>query len=131
MDNKIRTSQVDWDHWLNMSTVTIGGAVALSMDIDPDTISGHRTYQGYAYGTDGFQNVEEQDEHDKRCRLLVNNAFSNKNIRSTEGLLTTINQPKDASADIYLEYFPEWALSVEWYIPKELKALVDPKNLPK
>jgi hypothetical protein len=35
LDDKVRNN-VDWDHWLNMPTVTLWQAVALSMNIDPD-----------------------------------------------------------------------------------------------
>ena len=129
MDDKVRKNNVDWKHWLHMPQIMIRQAVALSMDIEPDKMPTYHM-DGFKYSSSAFQNEEEQDKFNKRCRQLVNNAFSNKNIRSTEGLLTTINQGQNYSAEIYLDYFPEWALSVEWDIPKELKTLVDPENLP-
>jgi hypothetical protein len=129
MDDKVRKNKVDWKHWLHMPQIRIRQAVALSMDIEPDKMPTYHM-DGLTYSSSAFQNKEEQDEFHKRCRQLVNNAFSNKNICSADGLLTSTPQGQNYSAEIYLEYFPEWALSVEWDIPKELKALVDPKNLP-
>ena len=130
MDDKVRTNRVDWDHWLNMPTVSIGQAVALSLGKDPDKMSQTRTCDGWKYLDDSFKTEEEENKFYKRCRLLINNAFSDKNIRSTECLLVGINQSQNHTAKIHLEYFPEWAISVNWDIPKELKSLVDPENLP-
>jgi len=130
MDNKVRKNKIDWDFWLNMPTVTIGQAVALSLGKDPDKMSQTRTCDGWKYLDDSFKTEEEENKFYKRCRLLINNAFSDKNIRSTECLLVGINQSQDHTAKIHLEYFPEWTISVNWDIPKELKSLVDPENLP-
>ena len=130
MDDKVRKNNIDWDFWLNMPTVTIGQAVALSLGKDPDKMSQTRTCDGWKYLDDSFKTEEEENKFYKRCRLLINNAFSDKNIRSTECLLVGINQSQNHTAEIHLEYFPEWAISVNWDIPKELKSLVDPEDLP-
>ena len=126
MDDKVREDNIDWDFWLNMPTVTIGQAVALSLGKDPDKMSQTRTCDGWKYLDDSFKTEEEENKFYKRCRLLINNAFSDKNIRSTECLLVGINQSQNHTAEIHLEYFPEWTISVNWDIPKELKSLVDP-----
>ena len=118
MDNKVRTSRVDWDHWLHMSEIRIGQAVALSMNLDPHMMKMVKTCEGWEYPESVFQNKKEEGDFYQRCILLIDNAFSNKNLRSTESLLVGINQQKNHTAKIYLEYFPEWALSVEWNIPK-------------
>ena len=58
MDNKVRTSRVDWDHWLNMTTVSIGQAVALSLGKDPDKMSQTKTCDGWKYLDDSFKTEE-------------------------------------------------------------------------
>ena len=121
-------SNVDWNHWLNMPTVTIGQAVALSLGRDPDKMSQTRTCDGWVYLKSSFKTKEEMDEFYKRCRLLINNAFSDKNICSPECLLVGISQSQNHTAKIHLEFFPEWALSVNWDIPKELKSLEPTKK---
>tara|TARA_B110000914_G_C15496052_1_gene463308 strand:+ start:206 stop:925 length:720 start_codon:yes stop_codon:yes gene_type:complete len=131
MDDKVRKNNIDWKHWLHMSEIRIGQAVALSMNLDPHKMGMTRTCEGWQYLDGAFQNEEQEGDFYQRCILLIDNAFSNKNLRSTESLLVGINQERNHTAKIHLEYFPEWALSVEWTIPKELKTLVDPKNLPK
>jgi hypothetical protein len=131
MDDKVQKSNIDWKHWLHMSEIRIGQAVALSMNLDPHMMKMVKTCEGWEYPESVFQNKKEEGDFYQRCILLIDNAFSNKNLRSTESLLVGINQQKNHTAKIYLEYFPEWALSVEWNIPKELKILVDPENLPK
>ena len=97
-------SKVDWDHWLNMPSVTLWEAVSLSMDIEPDKMPTYHM-DGLTYSSSAFQNKEEQDEFHKRCRQLVNNAFSNKNIRSTECLLVGINQSQNHTACLPLTSF--------------------------
>ena len=122
-------SNVDWEHWLNMDEIRIGEAVALSMDIDPEKMTMFRL-DGWHYSQSSFQNEEEENKFNKRCILLINNAFSNKNIRSRpECLLTTINQEQNHTAKIFLEHFAKWAINkVHWDIPPELKSLETTKE---
>jgi hypothetical protein len=121
-------SNVDWDFWLDMQTVKIWQAVALSMDIDPDKFIEKRTAEGF----DGYRTTKEKGDFDKRCEMLTKKVFTNENLRSTKGVRPKgINQPKNPNAEIYLKGFPEWALRKNWDIPKELKTLVDPENSPK
>ena len=55
-------SHVDWKHWLHMSEIMTRQAVALSMDIDPDKMTGTRTCEQWHYLDSSFQIEAEQDE---------------------------------------------------------------------
>jgi hypothetical protein len=96
-------SDIDWKHWLHMSEIRIGQAVALSMNLDPHKMGMTKTCEGWAYLDSAFQNEEQKGDFYQRCILLIDNAFSNKNIRSTEGLLVGINQEKNHTSKINLD----------------------------
>ena len=120
--------EVNWNFWLNMPTVKIWQACALSLDIDPDKMTGSMECDGWQFYPSSFRTIKEKDDFDKRCRLLTKIAFNNENIRSTEGIRVLSINHRDIDSEIYLGGFPEWALSIKWDIPKELKTPVTTKE---
>ena len=100
-------SSVDWDLWLNMPTVKLWQACALSLDIDPDKMT---------------HGDKEKDYFHKRLRLLTEQVFF------TDYLHIASISRENIDSKIYLESFAEWALDIKWDIPKELKALVTVKK---
>ena len=100
-------SGVDWDLWLEMPTVTIGQACALSLNIDPDKMT---------------HGDKEKNDFQKRLKLLIEIVFFMSNIRVSS------TNSENIDSEIYLESFVEWALDIKWDIPKELKILVTAKE---
>jgi len=100
-------SDVDWDLWLKVPTVTIGQACALSLDIDPDKMT---------------HGDKEKDNFQERLKLLIEIVFFMNNIRVSS------TNSENIDSEIYLESFVEWALDIKWDIPKELKTVVTAKE---
>ena len=100
-------SSVDWDLWLNMPTVKLWQACALSLDIDPDKMT---------------HGDKKKDYFHKRLRLLTEQVFFTDYRH-----IASISR-ENIDSKIYLESFAEWALDIKWDIPKELKALVTVKK---
>lgn len=116
----------DWDFWLHMPEVKLWQAVALSMNIDPDSLKYHP--QAWAAGPgaspifteDSYPSREERDTADKRLRLLV----ANKTVKNgfSPGTLSMSNP---ANHGVRLSEFAAWAIEiVKWPdLPPELVAL--------
>ena len=119
MDNKVRTSRVDWDHWLNIPTVTLWQAVALSMDIDPDDEQRINIREG---GLNKLITSPDKDiKYRKRLKLLIAHVYDTNHlhVRNREKI-------KYANSVIYLNSFADFALIIDWDIPKELTLLRTP-----
>ena len=119
MDNKVRTNRVDWDHWLNIPTVTLWQAVALSMDIDPDDEQRINIREG---GLNTLITSPDKDiKFRKRLKLLIAHVYDTNHlhVRNREKI-------KYANSVIYLNSFADFALIIDWDIPKELTLLRTP-----
>ena len=119
MDNKVRTNRVDWDHWLNIPTVTLWQAVALSMDIDPDDEQRINIREG---GLNKLITSPDKDiKFRKRLKLLIAHVYDTDHlhVRNREKI-------KYANSVIYLNSFADFALIIDWDIPKELTLLRTP-----
>tara|TARA_B100000686_G_scaffold201488_1_gene208401 strand:+ start:5209 stop:5619 length:411 start_codon:yes stop_codon:yes gene_type:complete len=122
MDNKVREDNIDWDFWLNIPSVKLWQAVALSIDIDPKKMTGLMTSSGPHFHPKSFRTRKEQNDFDKRCELLVAGVINTNDIRIV--FISNVN----IDSEIYLNSFVDWALSLEWDIPKELRILVTVKE---
>ncbi len=117
-------SPPDWSFWLHMPEVRLWQAVALSMNIDPDSLKGHP--QGWMAGpgsgpifTDNsFSSSEQRVTFDKRLRLLA----ANKSVKNgfSPG---TLSMDHPAYNSVRLSEFSPWAQSIGWDIPAELVAI--------
>ena len=127
MDNKVRTSEVDWDHWLNMPSVKLWEAVSLSMNSDP-------LHERYIHNFvlsqrlgEGVLN-EDGEKFKKRLILLQAHFFDTEYLS-----IVSVNGSENINSEIHLEPFADWALNiVHWDIPKELESpyRVRGENLP-
>jgi hypothetical protein len=116
MDNKVRTSRVDWDHWLNMPSVKLWEAVSLSMNSDP-------LHERYIHNFvlsqrlgEGVLN-EDGEKFKKRLILLQAHFFDTEHLS-----IVSVNGSENINSEIHLEPFADWALNiVHWDIPKELE----------
>ena len=114
----------DWDFWLNMPEVKLWQAVALSMNIDPDSLkhSGTAWMAGPGkwsiFTNDSFSSSEQQIIFDKRLRLLV----ANKSVKNgfSPG---TLSMDDPAYHSVRQSEFSPWAQSIGWDIPAELAAM--------
>ena len=73
-------SDIDWDFWLNMPTVRIWQACALSLNIDPEKMKqhpdGYMTPEGFLFKDESFKTNKEKDEFNKRLRLLSSHVIN-------------------------------------------------------
>lgn len=115
-------SNVDWNHWLNMPSVKLWEAVALSMDADPENEPFIGQY--FRAGRLGESELNEDgDKFRKRLVLLKAHFSDTKHLR-----IVLVSSDNDNSR-VYLNSFVEWALNiVHWDIPKELKSLESTKK---
>ena len=115
-------SSIDWDLWLNLPTVRIWQACALSLNIDPDKMKqnpdGYITPSGFLFKDESFRTIKEKKEFEKRLRLLSSHAIHTQHIR------IAVLYSKTAASEIYLKSFVNWALEIiHWGIPRKLAAI--------
>lgn len=116
----------DWDFWLHMPEVKLWQAVALSMNIDPDSLKHHPQAcmagpgAGPIFTEDSYPSREERDRADKRLRLLA----ANKTVKNgfSPG---TLSMDNPANHGVRLSEFAAWAVSkMQWPgMPPELVAM--------
>jgi hypothetical protein len=108
-----------------MPEVKLWQAVALSMNIDPDSLKHHPQAwmagpgAGPIFTEDSYPSREERDRADKRLRLLV----ANKTVKNgfSPG---TLSMDNPANHGVRLSEFAAWAISVGMTpLPDELVAL--------
>lgn len=115
----------DWDLWLHMPEVRLWQAVALSMNMDPDSLKNHPQAWMAGAGAEpifkenSFSSQAQKDMFGKRLRLLV----ANKTVKNgfSPGTLSMDNPHNHG---VRLSEFAAWAPTVRWNdIPPELAAL--------
>ena len=119
--------EVDWNFWLNMPTVKLWQAVALSMDLSPEAFSGVSKHLGSWLKAETTQELigngdNDRDRFNKRLELLKAHVFDTDNLNVTSISANNVNSV------IYLNDFVDWTLKVKWDIPKELETLVTTKE---
>jgi hypothetical protein len=109
-------SNVDWDHWLNMPTVKVWQACALSMDFDPHKclLEGSRL--------ESWEWEVDQSKFRKRVTILVSHIFD------TDNFPNAVRDSLNANSVIHLNDFVDWTLKVKWDVPKELETIVATKE---
>jgi hypothetical protein len=114
-------SNVDWDHWLNMPTVELWQAVALSMWIDPDD----KNRINHSEGELAQLNIiDDHDKFIKRLTLLKASFFDTNSLR-----VASVNGSNNAKSVIYLDSFVNWAINkADWDIPPRLYELENTKE---
>ena len=110
----------NWTKWRLMHKVNLWQAVALSLDIDPDSVKHDYSWKAEA---DFF---DESQEFIDRLEVLKNNLGDHP-------LLTPliVNMIDPFGSNVGLGSFAEWAHSVgDWKLPGELtRLIVEPKRL--
>ena len=123
MESKLQTRPPDWEFWLNMPSVKVWQACALSLNIDPDSMrhSPHGWMAGPGSGPifepGSFPNNEAAEAFGKRLRLLSASITNPAYFR-----LRSLIMGDASRCEIYLSEFATWATSVvRWKdMPAEL-----------
>ena len=113
----------DWAVWLHIPKVTTWQACALSLDVEPNSITPKRKspfgHSELVFASLGFPNKECWDEFQKRHFVLSNNV--NETIQS-------LGVHPDVDTHIFrLADFVSWARTVvKWELPSELTQMSTP-----
>ena len=124
--------RADWDMWRHMLIVTLRQAVALSLDIDPDTLDFDAEYrltpglwEEAVLLFDNDPDVQDvyaehkkwrriaNAEYKKRWRIARAHLAAGKTLRLVSGV---IDSP---GATVNLPEFGAWALSLGWSLPAD------------
>jgi hypothetical protein len=76
-------SKVDWNFWVTLRQVKVWQAVALSLDLDPDTMNQSRDFWRHPPEDRDIPNVRLREEFGLRMRLLVDERLDRE--RFSEG----------------------------------------------
>lgn len=112
----------DWKFWLHMPEVKLWQAVALSMNIDPDSLKNHpqawMSGNGSLIFKEGSFSSAQGEVFYKRLRLLV----ANKKVKSgfSPG---TLSMETPHNHGVRLSECFAWALSIGWDLPPVLIAI--------
>lgn len=122
----------DWEFWRAMRKTEDWQACALSLNIDPDSMTHHPqswmagSGSGAFFTTDSFPSNDVKANFEKRLRLLGANRF--------DQAIFTLPMAKNSNLgpdEVLLSEFLVWGLSVGWDdMPPELIAIAQPKEPP-
>lgn len=102
-----RRAAVNWPIWLNLPTLRVWEAVALSLAIEPNEVSQQRHGERWLLESQNFKE-----------RLQLAAANLNHSLHVHKGLVVD-----RADTTISLREFCTWAASIGWTMPRELEAL--------
>ena len=111
------TNRPDWSRWLNLRTVKIDDAIALSLNIAPKSIQQQSILTPLR-----FPSKQIQAEYEKRLAIAVDHLGIEEFFRS-QGMTSRQNPLR--SRPIFLTDFVKLATHCKWPLPSELKALAD------
>jgi hypothetical protein len=109
----------DWTYWLHVPDVSPVEAVALSLDIDPKSLSIVQGVHGRS-----LRGVPEAEAAEFAKRLDL----TKRNIGPTLVVMNGREHQRGEEPKIRLKRFATWAAQIEWLIPAELAALAGPES---
>jgi hypothetical protein len=118
-------SNPDWNFWLLMKDVSFWEAVALSLDIDPDSLVRDAAGESMAllcgptFRSDSFSSRDIEVKFDKRLRLMQSNAST-----------ITGDQPIFGGGLTTLQQYAVWLASSDSDMPSEMMNLIGETALP-
>ncbi|HEY8118566.1 MAG TPA: hypothetical protein VIE91_04950 [Methylophilaceae bacterium] len=110
----MKTRKPNWSKWNLIEDAKVWQVVALSFDINPDEVT--RSSSDWMAGG-SFVNHEGQDFKDRLDVISANYLKIDANPK-------TLSMNGIAYCEINIPKFAEWAMSVNWEIPEELKRRV-------
>jgi hypothetical protein len=109
-------NKFDWDFWIELDRVEAWKAVALSLDIDPDTVG----FDSHSYSVSPAPNAERAISFNKRTRLLEPRIHMDFKIHAL------VVGAGNLRTQISLLQFVGWAKYYKWEVPQALSELAEP-----
>lgn len=109
-------NKFDWDFWIELDRVEAWKAVALSLEIDPDTV----LFDGLSYSVSPAPNAERAISFKKRTKLLE------PRIHLDFKTYALVVGAGNLRAQISLAQFVGWAKYRKWEVPQALSELAVP-----